>query len=90
MCGPDVCASCGREAAFCDGADDQMPEACDECWRAAEVPHDSLRATHANGRGNTNDRWARKTWPLSPPPASVAMAGQVPCTWCGGSSPARA
>ena len=28
-----VCAHCGRVVGWCLGADDNMPDACDFCWR---------------------------------------------------------
>lgn len=32
-----VCAGCGQEVTWCDGAGDDMLEACDDCWCLAHA-----------------------------------------------------
>ena len=32
-----TCDRCGRRVGYCLGASDNMPEACDFCWREEEV-----------------------------------------------------
>lgn len=31
-----VCSVCRRERCYCQGAGDNMPEACDDCWAKAQ------------------------------------------------------
>lgn len=33
-----VCAGCGKTRPWCDGAADDMPDHCDECWDKAHLP----------------------------------------------------
>lgn len=32
-----VCTGCGREVPWCFGANDYMPDHCDDCWLAAHT-----------------------------------------------------
>jgi hypothetical protein len=35
-----VCAVCGKSVAWCFGCDDEMWDACDDCWATEHSPRD--------------------------------------------------